>query len=108
MLDVLVGLLDELVKLDVFVEGVVKKVVQYMVDVLEDSKDKVQENLLVSGVDLVIYIIRFQWDMVKYLIKQFLKNIFEIIVKGVIQIDNDLKFWVFVYNNLKGNFQNLE
>nr|KAF6426085.1 ATPase H+ transporting V1 subunit C1 [Molossus molossus] len=38
-LDVLVGLSDELAKLDAFVEGVVKKVAQYMADVLEDSKD---------------------------------------------------------------------
>lgn len=28
---------------------VVKKVAQYMADVLEDSKDKVQENLLANG-----------------------------------------------------------
>ncbi|XP_018521303.1 V-type proton ATPase subunit C 1-A [Lates calcarifer] len=42
-LDVLVGLSDELAKLDSFVESVVKKVAQYMADVLEDSRDKVQE-----------------------------------------------------------------
>ncbi|XP_006897234.1 PREDICTED: V-type proton ATPase subunit C 1-like [Elephantulus edwardii] len=81
-LDVLVGLSDELAKLDAFVEGVVKKVAQYMADVLEDSKDKVQENLLANGVDLVTYITRFQWDMAKYPIKQSLKNISEIIAKS--------------------------
>ncbi|XP_064217257.1 V-type proton ATPase subunit C 1-like isoform X1 [Aotus nancymaae] len=107
-LDVLVGLSDELAKLDAFVEGVVKKVAQYMADVLEDSKDKVQENLLANGVDLVTYITRFQWDMAKYPIKQSLKNISEIIAKGVTQIDNDLKSRTSAYNNLKGNLQNLE
>ncbi|KAM9304621.1 V-type proton ATPase subunit C 1 isoform 2-T3 [Morus bassanus] len=107
-LDVLVGLSDELAKLDAFVEGVVKKVAQYMADVLEDSKDKVQENLLANGVDLVTYITRFQWDMAKYPIKQSLKNISEIIAKGVNQIDNDLKARASAYNNLKGNLQNLE
>ncbi|XP_037748094.1 V-type proton ATPase subunit C 1 isoform X2 [Chelonia mydas] len=107
-LDILVGLSDELAKLDAFVEGVVKKVAQYMADVLEDSKDKVQENLLANGVDLVTYIIRFQWDMAKYPIKQSLKNISEIIAKGVTQIDNDLKSRASAYNNLKGNLQNLE
>ncbi|KAA8585857.1 hypothetical protein FQN60_007426 [Etheostoma spectabile] len=80
-LDVLVGLSDELAKLDTFVESVVKKVAQYMADVLEDSRDKVQENLLANGVDLVTYITRFQWDMAKYPIKQSLKNISEIISK---------------------------
>ncbi|KAJ6652248.1 hypothetical protein lerEdw1_012936, partial [Lerista edwardsae] len=107
-LDVLVGLSDELAKLDAFVEGVVKKVAQYMADVLEDSRDKVHENLLANGVDLVTYITRFQWDMAKYPIKQSLKNISEIIAKGVTQIDNDLKARASAYNNLKGNLQNLE
>ncbi|XP_068426671.1 V-type proton ATPase subunit C 1-A [Clinocottus analis] len=107
-LDVLVGLSDELAKLDSFVESVVKKVAQYMADVLEDSRDKVQENLLANGVDLVTYITRFQWDMAKYPIKQSLKNISEIISKQVSQIDNDLKARASAYNNLKGNLQNLE
>uniref|UniRef100_A0A7N8XT87 V-type proton ATPase subunit C n=1 Tax=Mastacembelus armatus TaxID=205130 RepID=A0A7N8XT87_9TELE len=107
-LDVLVGLSDELAKLDSFVESVVKKVAQYMADVLEDSRDKVQENLLANGVDLVTYITRFQWDMAKYPIKQSLKNISEIISKQLTQIDNDLKTRASAYNNLKGNLQNLE
>uniref|UniRef100_A0A8C9XIP5 V-type proton ATPase subunit C n=1 Tax=Sander lucioperca TaxID=283035 RepID=A0A8C9XIP5_SANLU len=107
-LDVLVGLSDELAKLDTFVESVVKKVAQYMADVLEDSRDKVQENLLANGVDLVTYITRFQWDMAKYPIKQSLKNISEIISKQAAQIDNDLKARASAYNNLKGNLQNLE
>uniref|UniRef100_A0A671VD95 V-type proton ATPase subunit C n=1 Tax=Sparus aurata TaxID=8175 RepID=A0A671VD95_SPAAU len=84
------------------------KVAQYMADVLEDSRDKVQENLLANGVDLVTYITRFQWDMAKYPIKQSLKNISEIISKQVTQIDNDLKTRASAYNNLKGNLQNLE
>uniref|UniRef100_A0A8C2ZKB5 V-type proton ATPase subunit C n=1 Tax=Cyclopterus lumpus TaxID=8103 RepID=A0A8C2ZKB5_CYCLU len=91
-----------------FTVGVVKKVAQYMADVLEDSRDKVQENLLANGVDLVTYITRFQWDMAKYPIKQSLKNISEIIAKQVTQIDNDLKARASAYNNLKGNLQNLE
>uniref|UniRef100_A0A8D3A8T1 V-type proton ATPase subunit C n=1 Tax=Scophthalmus maximus TaxID=52904 RepID=A0A8D3A8T1_SCOMX len=84
------------------------KVAQYMADVLEDSRDKVQENLLANGVDLVTYITRFQWDMAKYPIKQSLKNISEIISKQGTQIDNDLKARASAYNNLKGNLQNLE
>ncbi|KAF5909130.1 V-type proton ATPase subunit C 1-A, partial [Clarias magur] len=107
-LDVLVGLSDDLTKLDSFVESVVKKVAQYMADVLEGSKDKVLENLLANGVDLVTYLTRFQWDMAKYPIKQSLKNISEIISKQVTQIDNDLKARASAYNNIKGNLQNLE
>ncbi|NP_001005772.2 V-type proton ATPase subunit C 1-B [Danio rerio] len=107
-LDVLVGLSDELAKLDTFVESVVKKIAQYMTDVLEDSRDKVQENLLANGVDLVTYITRFQWDMAKYPIKQSLKSISEIMSKQVTQIDNDLKARASAYNSLKGSLQSLE
>ncbi|XP_051527156.1 V-type proton ATPase subunit C 1-A-like [Myxocyprinus asiaticus] len=107
-LDILVGLSDELAKLDAFVESVMRKVAQYMADVLEDTRDKVQENLLANGVDLVTYITRFQWDMAKYPIKQPLKNISEIISKQVSQIDNDLKVRASAYNSLKGNLQSLE
>ncbi|NXI99444.1 VATC1 ATPase, partial [Psophia crepitans] len=101
-LDVLVGLSDELAKLDAFVEGVVKKVAQYMADVLEDSKDKVQENLLANG-DLSFEVEKFKnyscsLDTVPFLF----------IFKGVNQIDNDLKARASAYNNLKGNLQNLE
>ncbi|NXD06577.1 VATC1 ATPase, partial [Nothocercus nigrocapillus] len=92
-LDVLVGLSDELAKLDAFVEGVVKKVAQYMGDVLEDSKDKVQENLLANGGKVLI---------------AFFRHLFPFILQGVNQIDNDLKARASAYNNLKGNLQNLE
>uniref|UniRef100_A0A9J8C9M8 V-type proton ATPase subunit C n=1 Tax=Cyprinus carpio carpio TaxID=630221 RepID=A0A9J8C9M8_CYPCA len=114
-LDILVGLSDELAKLDSFVESVVRKVAQYMADVLEDSRDKVQENLLANGallphnlIDLVTYVTRFHWDMAKYPIKQSLKNISEIMSKQVSQIDNDLKARASAYNSLKGNLQSLE
>ncbi|NXW00591.1 VATC1 ATPase, partial [Fregetta grallaria] len=109
-LDVLVGLSDELAKLDAFVEGVVKKVAQYMADVLEDSKDKVQENLLANGGKFLLADVSFEIE------KSFKKNYssssgtvpFLLIFKGVNQIDNDLKARASAYNNLKGNLQNLE
>ncbi|NWQ73368.1 VATC1 ATPase, partial [Columbina picui] len=109
-LDVLVGLSDELAKLDAFVEGVVKKVAQYMADVLEDSKDKVQENLLANGGKMLTII------YLSFIIRKSFKNYsssldtvtFLFIFKGVNQIDNDLKARASAYNNLKGNLQNLE
>ncbi|NXF62451.1 VATC1 ATPase, partial [Ciccaba nigrolineata] len=109
-LDVLVGLSDELAKLDSFVEGVVKKVAQYMADVLEDSKDKVQENLLANGaiVNLVINLIYgLQRNHLNYS-SSLDTDPFLYIFKGVNQIDNDLKARASAYNNLKGNLQNLE
>ncbi|NWV90352.1 VATC1 ATPase, partial [Machaerirhynchus nigripectus] len=103
-LDVLVGLSDELAKLDAFVESVVKKVAQYMADVLEDSKDKVQENLLANG-----GLLEQQWQAEqKFSSSSSDTDPFLFIFKGVNQIDNDLKARASAYNNLKGNLQNLE
>ncbi|NXE21458.1 VATC2 ATPase, partial [Ardeotis kori] len=107
-LDALVGLSDELGKLDSFAESVIKKIAQYIGEVMEDSKDKVQENLLANGVDLISYLTRFEWDMAKYPIKQPLKNIAEALAKQVTQIETDLKTRSAAYNNIKGNLQNLE
>uniref|UniRef100_A0A8C5RC76 V-type proton ATPase subunit C n=1 Tax=Laticauda laticaudata TaxID=8630 RepID=A0A8C5RC76_LATLA len=107
-LDTLVGLSDELGKLDSFAESVIKKIAQYIGEVLEDSKDKVQENLLANGVDLISYLIKFEWDMAKYPIKQPLKNISEGLAKQITQIEADMKSRAAVYNNIKGNLQNLE
>ncbi|NWW23502.1 VATC1 ATPase, partial [Falcunculus frontatus] len=104
-LDVLVGLSDELAKLDAFVESVVKKVAQYMADVLEDSKDKVQENLLANGGKVLTQ----QWQAEHKFYSSSLDTVpFLLIFKGVNQIDNDLKARASAYNNLKGNLQNLE
>lgn len=107
-LDQLVGLSDDLGKLDAFVETITRKVANYLGDVLEDQRDKLMENLLANNTDLAQYITRFQWDMAKYPIKQSLRNIADIISKQVGQIDADLKTKSAAYNSLKGNLQNLE
>jgi len=107
-LDVLVGLSDDLGKLDSFCEQISRKVAQYLGEVLEDQRDKLQENLLANGMELGAYLTRFQWDMARYPIKQSLKNIADIIAKQVTQIDTDLKTKASTYNNLKGSIQAME
>ncbi|XP_034247075.1 V-type proton ATPase subunit C isoform X1 [Thrips palmi] len=122
-LDQLVGLSDDLGKLDGFVESVTRKVAAYLGEVLEDQRDKLHENLMANNDsaklstasflraqdgDLSNYITRFQWDMAKYPIKQSLRNIADIISKQVGQIDADLKTKSSTYNNLKSSLQNME
>ncbi|XP_046334361.1 V-type proton ATPase subunit C-like [Haliotis rufescens] len=107
-LDILVGLSDDLGKLDVFCESVTRKVAQYLGDVLEDKRDKLRENLKVNDAPPGNYLQRFQWDLAKYPIKQSLKNIADIVGKQVNQIESDLKTKSSAYNNLKGNLQSLE
>ncbi|KAH3864594.1 V-type proton ATPase subunit C 1-A-like [Dreissena polymorpha] len=107
-LDTLVGLSDDLGKLDIYCESITKKVAGYLGEVLDDQRDKLQENLIANGVDLNTYLTRFQWDLAKYPIKQSLRNITEIISKQVSQIEADLRVKSTAYNNLKGSLQNLE
>lgn len=107
-LDQLVGLSDDLGKLDAYVEQSTRKISSYLGDVLEDQRDKLYENLQANNNDLTTYITRFQWDLAKYPTKQSLRNIADIISKQVGQIDADLKTKSAAYNNLKGNLQNLE
>jgi len=107
-LDQLVGLSDDLGKLDGFVEGITRKIAAYLGDVLEEQRDKLQENLLANGSDLATYMTRFQWDAAKYPIKQSLRNISDIISKQVSQIDADLKVKSSAYNNIKSTLQSIE
>ncbi|KAL0279367.1 UNVERIFIED_CONTAM: hypothetical protein PYX00_000944 [Menopon gallinae] len=107
-LDQLVGLSDDLGKLDSFVDSVTRKVAAYLGEVLEDQRDKLHENLMANNSDLPSYITRFQWDMAKYPIKQSLRNISDIISKQINQIDADLKTKSNAYSQLKSNLQNME
>lgn len=107
-LDQLVGLTDDLAKLDAYVEGIIRKLVQYMEEILEDQKDVLRENLNVNNMDLPSYLTKFNWDLAKYPTRQPLPNISEIINKQVQTIESDLKQKASAYNSLKTSLQNLE
>ncbi|BES96009.1 unnamed protein product [Nesidiocoris tenuis] len=107
-LDQLVGLSDDLGKIDAFVEQVTHKVAQYFGEVLDCQKDKLHENLLANNMELPSYLTRFSWDMAKYPIKQSLRNIADIISKQVSQIDAELKSKSNAYNSLKNTLQSME
>ncbi|CAM9650526.1 unnamed protein product [Lampetra planeri] len=107
-LDSLVSMSDDLVKLDTFVEGVVRKITQNMVDVLEDARDKARENLVANGADPMTYVTKFQWDMARYSVRQPLQAVSDVIAKQVSQIDSDLKSRASAYNALKSGLQIIE
>lgn len=107
-LDQLVGLSDDLGKVDSYVEQVTRKLANYLGDVLDDQRERLVENLVANGQDLATYLTRFQWDMAKYPIRQSLKNLSDIIAKQVGQIETDLKAKSQAYNALKTSLQSLE
>ena len=90
-LDSLVGLSDELAKLDIFAESLIRRIAQSMVEVMEDAKGKVQENLLANGGDLMSFVTHFEWDMAKYPAKQPLVSMVDTLAKQLAQIETDLK-----------------
>uniref|UniRef100_A0A915LFN9 V-type proton ATPase subunit C n=2 Tax=Meloidogyne javanica TaxID=6303 RepID=A0A915LFN9_MELJA len=133
-LDQLVGLSDDLAKLDTAAE---QKLVQYFSEVLEEERNKLQENLVTgnrifqrfalrcllvkwvmfplhivdpdnSFEDVHTYVTKFQWEAAKYPVKQSLKVLSEIIGKQVTQIDNDLKTKATAYNNLKNTLASID
>ncbi|XP_032209207.1 V-type proton ATPase subunit C 2 isoform X4 [Mustela erminea] len=117
-LDSLVGLSDELGKLDTFAESLIKKMAQSVVEVMEDAKGKVPENLLANGglkekmkylkIDLTSFVTHFEWDMAKYPAKQPLVSVVDTLAKQLAQIETDLKSRTAAYNTLKTNLENLE
>ncbi|XP_045120885.1 LOW QUALITY PROTEIN: V-type proton ATPase subunit C-like [Portunus trituberculatus] len=107
-LDQLMGLSDDLAKLDTYVESVTRKMAGYLGEVLEDQRDKLAENLLANQMDLATYLTRFQWEMAKFPIKQSVRGIVDAINNQVTQIENDLKSKSANYNNLKSNLANME
>lgn len=107
-LDSLIGLSDELGKLDTYSEMIAKKVSGYMADVLEEQRDKLGSNLVVNGMPLAQYLCFFQWDMAKYPKKQSLKNLADVISKNLSQVEADLKTKSQAYNAIKTNLQSIE
>ncbi|XP_029340589.1 V-type proton ATPase subunit C 2 isoform X2 [Mus caroli] len=107
-LDSLVGLSDELGKLDTFAESLIKRMAQSVVEVMEDSKGKAHETLLANGVDLTSFVTHFEWDMAKYPAKQPLVSVVDTLAKQLAQIETDLKSRTAAYSVLKANLENLE
>ncbi|CAK8696136.1 unnamed protein product [Clavelina lepadiformis] len=107
-LDSLIGLSNDLGKIDTFAETVCKKVANYMGDVLEDQRDRLSSLLKAGDMTLTNYLHHFQWNLAKYPVKQSLGNLCDIISKSLTQVDGDLRTKSQSYNNVKTNLQNME
>jgi V-type H+-transporting ATPase subunit C len=106
-LDQLVGLSDDLTKLDISAEQTTRKLVQYFGEILE-QREKLNENLTIGNRDMHTYLTKFQWESAKYPLKQSLKVLSEIIGKQITQIDNDFKVKAAHYNNLKNSLASMD
>jgi len=107
-IDSLLGLSDDLGKLDAHAEGVCQKVANYLSDVLEEHQDKLDHYLRAGEATLSNFMHHFQWNVAKYPTKLPLRTISDIIAKLVSQVDTDLRAKSHSYNNLKTNLMNME
>uniref|UniRef100_W5L3I4 V-type proton ATPase subunit C n=1 Tax=Astyanax mexicanus TaxID=7994 RepID=W5L3I4_ASTMX len=107
-LDVLLGVADDLSRLDTHAEGVMQKTSQCMAEVMEHFNDKLLENALANGVELATYLTKFQWDRAKYPTALSVKSLTEIISKQVSQVEMELKSRSAAYSSVKASLQGLE
>uniref|UniRef100_A0A671N3I1 V-type proton ATPase subunit C n=1 Tax=Sinocyclocheilus anshuiensis TaxID=1608454 RepID=A0A671N3I1_9TELE len=107
-LDVLLGVSDDLSRLDSYTEGVMRQTSQCLGEVMEEFSGKLLESMLVNGVDLATYVTRFQWDRAKYPTAQPLKTLADIISKQVSQVDTELKSSRAAYSHVNASIQSFE
>ncbi|XP_058605956.1 V-type proton ATPase subunit C 1-A isoform X2 [Onychostoma macrolepis] len=128
-LDVLLGVSDDLSRLDSYTEGVMRQTSQCLGEVMEEFSGKLLESMLANGehrthqkdhqtplksyfqtiqVDLATYVTRFQWDRAKYPTAQPLKTLADIISKQVSQVDTELKSRRAAYSHVKASIQSFE
>lgn len=107
-LDALIGLSDDLGKIDAFAESVCHKLASYLSEVLEHDEQKVEANLKVNDVAYPDYVRKFEWNQSRYPTKQSLRTIAETISKMLSTVESELRSKSTNYNNLKTNLQNME
>jgi len=91
-LDSLVELSDVLQRQDQYIEAVVRKLVSYLIEILENQADSLEDHLTIANrTGYRAYLEHFQWDHAKYPVQQSLKSLLDHIVKEVGQIESELK-----------------
>ncbi|XP_026211787.1 V-type proton ATPase subunit C 1-B isoform X1 [Anabas testudineus] len=108
ILDSLLSVSDDLSRLDTLTEGVIRKTCQCMKDVMDHATDKVLENALANGMDLMSYVTQFQWDQARYPTAVPLTSLADMISKEISQVEAELKTQTAAYNNVKSSLQILE
>lgn len=101
-LDSLVELSDVLQKQDQYIEGVVRKLVSYLSEVLDNQADSLEDYLMIANrTGYRPYLEHFGWDFAKYPVKQPLKDLVDHIVREVGQVEAELKSKSQDYTALK-------
>ena len=98
-LDQLVKLNDALVKVDLSLESVIRKIQKQSEDISSDLKLKIETSD--ATLDMADYIQSFQWDDTKFPRSRALIDIAQIISEKMTSIDTDMKKYLEEYTLLK-------
>eukprot|EP00042_Codosiga_hollandica_P024669 m.105193 g.105193 ORF g.105193 m.105193 type:complete len:403 (+) comp51634_c0_seq1:43-1251(+) len=112
-LDTLIGLSDDLVKIDSFVESVVFKLIQYISELSPPAAQgrpapTLLETLKVGGKTLSSYVASFGWESAKFNTALPVRQIADDLSKRVSAVESDMKSKFGAYSKAKSNLQAAE
>nr|CDS31566.1 V type proton ATPase subunit C 1 A [Hymenolepis microstoma] len=107
-LDKLVTLQDRYRALEAATESTIRKFVQYMADMLEEQRKRLEENLVVNGSSTKEYVSNFAWDAAKFPSNETLQLLLERADAIVGRIENEFRSRTTTYNNLRNSLQAME
>jgi V-type H+-transporting ATPase subunit C len=107
-LDALMSASEALLKLDQLCEGLVRRMAQHLVVLLEKPLEELYAKLRVNGMAWESYVTQFQWDKAKYPIRASIQELHDVINKQIHQIDNELKNKMSAYTTIKTLLTSLE
>ncbi|PRW57395.1 V-type proton ATPase subunit C [Chlorella sorokiniana] len=104
-LDSLLGLSDDLAKVNAAVEGTVNKVRRQLMDLQSSVAPEDRADVWVEGQTPEGYLQRFAWNEAKYPSRRPLKDIVSSIMDTVQKLDDDLKLKVTEFGQLRSQLQ---
>ncbi|KAM9777547.1 V-type proton ATPase subunit C 1-B-like [Neosynchiropus ocellatus] len=105
VLDSLLTVSDEMAKLDMTTESVLKRTCQSLRELMVQTGDKQEDDVVANGLDLMSHVTKFQWDKAKYPTSQPLSTLVALITKEVSQLEAELKSRYAAYSKLKSELQ---
>eukprot|EP01135_Chromosphaera_perkinsii_P008605 Nk52_evm47s1401 gene=Nk52_evmTU47s1401 len=107
-LDSLMSVSDDMIKVDQYMESVIRKLTSQIVDLLDDHKDKIPESFQVHGVDPNQFLCNFEWDSAKYPVKNSVSDLSDLLSKTVSDIESSLRNKVSAYTAVRNNIQSID
>eukprot|EP01104_Vermistella_antarctica_P020603 TRINITY_DN8883_c0_g1_i1.p1 TRINITY_DN8883_c0_g1~~TRINITY_DN8883_c0_g1_i1.p1 ORF type:complete len:384 (-),score=144.06 TRINITY_DN8883_c0_g1_i1:86-1237(-) len=89
-LDSLMSLSDDLVKIDIYVEQIVRKIGTQLLN-LCDSDEAKQQALLVNGANMATYLQHFRWEKAQFPPRAPLRSLVDMINKKMTKLDEECR-----------------